>query len=235
MNEINLNSPGKEPAVKKVPEKKENNQNDIFKLSFIILLILICVLLFLNINKQNNTITMTRNVSSNIAFDTAEIRFGFESVFSSVSEALFENERRVNNFINYLQGEGVLLENIKVLNDVKEPQYQKIGNVVSVSFYKVKKDVLVKVDLEKIERIIEIALSMNADEIGAINFGKEDIEEELLFLKKEAITLVEKDAENIAKEMNVKLGNVLNYSDNYILNKENNELLVNVNITYLVK
>lgn len=235
MNEINLNSPGKELAVKKVPEKKENNQNDIFKLSFIILLILICVLLFLNINKQNNTITMTRNVSSNIAFDTAEIRFGFESVFSSVSEALFENERRVNNFINYLQGEGVLLENIKVLNDVKEPQYQKIGNVVSVSFYKVKKDVLVKVDLEKIERIIEIALSMNADEIGAINFGKEDIEEELLFLKKEAITLVEKDAENIAKEMNVKLGNVLNYSDNYILNKENNELLVNVNITYLVK
>ncbi len=235
MNEINLNSPGKEPAVKKVPEKKENNQNDIFKLSFIILLILICILLFLNINKQNNTITMTRNVSSNIAFDTAEIRFGFESVFSSVSEALFENERRVNNFINYLQGEGVLLENIKVLNDVKEPQYQKVGNVVSVSFYKVKKDVLVKVDLEKIERIIEIALSMNADEIGTINFGKEDIEEELLFLKKEAITLVEKDAENIAKEMNVKLGNVLNYSDNYILNKENNELLVNVNITYLVK
>ncbi|MFA7141882.1 MAG: SIMPL domain-containing protein [Candidatus Paceibacterota bacterium] len=235
MNEINLNSPGKEPAVKKVPEKKENNQNDIFKLSFIILLILICILLFLNINKQNNTITMARNVSSNIAFDRAEIRFGFESVFSSASEALFENERRVNNFINYLQGEGVLLENIKVLNDVKEPQYQKIGNVVSVSFYKVKKDVLVKVDLEKIERIIEIALSMKADEIGAINFGKEDIEEELLFLKKEAITLAEKDAENIAKEMNVKLGNVLNYSDNYILNKENNELLVNVNITYLVK
>ena len=235
MNEINLNSPGKELAVKKVPEKKENNQNNIFKLSFIILLIFICVLFFLNINKQSSTITVTRSVSSNIVFDAVEIKFGFESISSSMGEALSENERRVNNFINYLQGEGVLLADIELLNNAIEPQYQKIRDAISVSSYKVKKDVSIKVDLEKIERILEIALSMNVNEISDIIFDKKNIEEDIFFLKEKAIILAEKDAGNVAKKMNVGLGNILNYSDDYILKKDNNELLVNINITYLVK
>jgi uncharacterized protein YggE len=42
-----------------------------------------------------------------------------------MEEATSENSRKINNVINYAQGEGVSLEDIKVVEYVVEPQYQK--------------------------------------------------------------------------------------------------------------
>ncbi|HOI60191.1 MAG TPA: SIMPL domain-containing protein [Candidatus Pacearchaeota archaeon] len=279
MNDINFSSQRSPDPINSVPKsepqlpvkpvyKKENNLDPVFKISLIILSIFLIILSFSTIynlisktqgqgevitNEQGGVITVNTSATVYATPDIAKINIGVETSEASIQKAADENSRKINNIINYAQGEGVPLEDIKVIEYIVEPQYQKQsksaeypeGKIIIPS-YKVKEVIEIKMAKDKVQGVVESAINAGANTIGELVFDVKDKANYIEEAKAEAIEKARNEAQKIAQNLNVGLGNPLNYSDNlygdYRISKSlsnfeegKNEITVNVYITYSIK
>jgi len=273
MNDINFNSsspdpinsmPKSEPQLPVKPAyKKENKLDPILRFSLLILSIFLIILSFSTIysfisktkgqgeivtNEQGGVINVNVSETVYATPDIAKINIGIETSGTSMEEVSLESSRKVNNIINYAQGEGVSLEDIKVVEYLVEPQYQKQlkgvdlkeypqGKIV-ISSYKIKEVIQIKMPIDKIQKVIESALNAGASTLSSIIFDIRDKEVIIAEAREKVIVKAREEAQNIAKELSAKLGNPLNYSDNYNIEEsdaEKNEITVNASVTYSIK
>jgi uncharacterized protein YggE len=106
----------------------------------------------------------------------------------------------------------------------------------------------IKMMTDNVQGVIESALNAGASTIGNLTFDVKDKASYIAEARAEAIKKAKEEAQKIAQDLNVGLGNPLNYSDaNYGvldykvvesvsgLETGKNEITVNVYITYSIK
>jgi len=285
MNDINFNSPRSPDPINSAPRselelpvkpvyKKENSLDPALRFSLVILSIFLIILSFSTVyslisktigqgeivtNEQGGTISVNASMTVYATPDVAKVNIGVETFGVSMEEAVAENLRKATNIINYAQGEGVLSEDIKVIEYLVEPQYQKQtkgvdlkqypeGKIV-ISSYKIKENIEIKMPTDKIQAVIQSALDSGASTVSNLSFDIKDKESYIADARTQAINKAKEEAQKIAQELNVGLGNPLNYSDsNYGAVYDykyaesargfevgQNEITVSVYITYSIK
>jgi len=281
MNDINFNSPdpinNNLKSNLQIPVKPayRNGKNDILKLFLIIFSIFLIILSFSIIynlvsktqgtgeivtNEQVGTISVNASSTVYVTPDEASVSIGIETSGVSMEETSLENDRKAENIINKVQAEGILKENIKIIEYLIEPQYQKqtIGvdlkqypeGKIIISSYKIKEVIQIKMPVEKVEVVIKTALEASATTISDLKFEVKDRESCIESARLDAVNKAREKAEKIAQSLNVKLSNPINYSDNdYDLIYggggagslaitdaiSKNEITINTYITYSIK
>lgn len=270
MNDINFNNqspdpinsvPRSEPQMPVKPVYKKEKLDPVLKLSLIILSIFLIIFSFsiaydliskaqgqgeVITNEQGGVISVNASATVYAVPDVAKINIGVETSDATVKEASEENSRKINNIVNYAQGEGVLTEDIKVIEYIIEPQYQKQTNgKIIISSYKVKEVVEIKMVKDKVQGVIESALNAGANTVGELVFDIKDKAGYIEEARAEAVKKAKDEAQKIAQNLNVQLGSPLNYSDSYYgedrmivgsnFEAGKNEITVNAYITYSIK
>lgn len=281
MNDVNFNSPDpinnapKSNLQMPVKPMHKNEENSVLKIFLIIFSIFLVILSFSIIyslvsktqgtgeivtNEQVGTISVNASSTVYVTPDEASVSIGIETSGASMEEASLENDRKAENIINKVQVEGVLKENIKIIEYSIEPQYQKqtIGvdlkqypeGKIIISSYKIKEVIQIKMPVEKVEVVIKTALEASATTISDLKFEVKDRESYVESARVDAVNKAREKAESIAQSLNVKLSNPVNYSDNdYDLIYggggagslaitdaiSKNEITINTYITYSIK
>lgn len=281
MNDVNFNSPDpinnapKNNLQMPVKPMHKNEENSVLKIFLIIFSIFLVILSFSIIyslvsktqgtgeivtNEQVGTISVNASSTVYVTPDEASVSIGIETSGASMEEASLENDRKAENIINKVQVEGVLKENIKIIEYSIEPQYQKqtIGvdlkqypeGKIIISSYKIKEVIQIKMPVEKVEVVIKTALEASATTISDLKFEVKDRESYVESARVDAVNKAREKAESIAQSLNVKLSNPVNYSDNdYDLIYggggagslaitdaiSKNEITINTYITYSIK
>ncbi|MDD4661686.1 MAG: SIMPL domain-containing protein [Candidatus Pacebacteria bacterium] len=277
MNDINFNSPDPINSIPKSEPlrpicKKNDDPNGVLKLFLMVFSVFLVILSFSIIynlvsktqgagdivtNEQAGNITVNASATIYVTPNEASVNIGIETTGVSMEEVSLENERKAGNIINKAQAEGVLAEDIKVIEYSIEPQYQKQttgvdlnqypeGKVI-ISFYKIKEVIQIKMPIEKVESVIASALDASATTISDLTFSVKDRDGYVEIARAEAILKAKEKAQKIANDLNVKLSNLISYSDNdytpvysesissSLESTGLNEITVNAYVTYSIK
>ncbi|MDD4358224.1 MAG: SIMPL domain-containing protein [Candidatus Pacebacteria bacterium] len=244
--------------------RKENNLDGSLKLAAIIFSIFLVILSFSTIyslisktqgqgevvtNQEKGNITVSASSTVYATPDIAIVNVGIETTGTSLKEATAESLRKATNIINFAQGEGVLSENIKTVEFSIEPQYQKQAKGITISSYKVKEVIEIKMDVDNIESIISSALNAGANTVSDLTFEVGNKDAYVKEARDLAIKKAGEKAESIAQGLNLSLGSPVSYSDNDYgiiygvktmeagepIAAGQNAITVNVYVTYSIK
>ncbi len=203
----------------------------------ILLIIVICLGIlswaYLNFVRAQNTINPERTITLTAEGrvfakpDIVKLTFSVITQGKSASEVQKENDKRVNDLIDYIKKEGILKEDIKTINYLLDPQYdyswcKKNENdsricPPKIEGYQLVQTVEVKIrDFDKINKIVGALTEKGANEISGIVFEVEDLENYKNLARIEAIKKIEKRAKLISEQTSVKLGKIINISESGI-------------------
>ena len=148
--------------------------------------------------------------------DTAEINLGIQVNKPTVEAAQKEANQKINKITDELKKLGIEEKFIKTINYSVYPDYDYRSGQKIVG-YNVNITLKVKVkDFEKINKAVDVATIQGANQIGALSFTIDDekLEELKMEARKQAIEKAKKKAREIAQASGIKLGRLLNVSEN---------------------
>jgi len=150
--------------------------------------------------------------------DTAEINLGIQVNKPTVEAAQKEANEKINQVTAELKKIGIEEKFIKTINYSVYPDYDyRVGQ--KIIGYNVNITLKVKVkDFEKINKVIDIGTSLGANQVGGLNFTIDDekLEELKMEARKQAIDKAKKKAKEIAKAGGIKIGRLVNISENLV-------------------
>jgi uncharacterized protein YggE len=148
--------------------------------------------------------------------DVAEVNLGIEVRRRTVFEAQKEANEKINKITEAVKKLGIEERYIKTVNYSLYPQYDfKEGR--SVTGYNVNVSLQIKVkNFEKINAVIDTATSLGANQVGGLNFTIDDkkLEDLKMQARKQAIEEAKKKAKEIAALAGIRLGKIVNVSEN---------------------
>lgn len=158
--------------------------------------------------------------------DTAIFTAGVLTQAKKVGEAQAENSRRSNAVIGFLKKQGVEEKDIKTVGYGINPQYQYFDAPPCSSFpcpphrppeivgYEVRHSIEVKVrDLGRADELLEGVVSAGANEVGSIDFRVDNDEAVKAEARKKAIEDAEHKASKLARDLDVRLGRIVEFSE----------------------
>jgi len=148
--------------------------------------------------------------------DTAEINLGIQVNKPTVEAAQKEANEKINKITNELKKQGIEEKYIKTINYSVYPDYNYRAGQKIVG-YNVNITLKVKVkDFEKINKVVDTATALGANQIGGLSFTIDDekLEELKMEARKQAIEKAKKKAKEIAKAGGIKIGRLVNISEN---------------------
>jgi uncharacterized protein len=154
--------------------------------------------------------------------DIALVSFSVENEEDDADVALLENAKRTNTVIAFLKNNGIEEKDIKTTNFNLYPRYEYHSKELDyyhgekrvLAGYEVLQTVEVKIrEMGDIGNIVDGAVKNGANRVSGMSFIIENEEE----LKKEArqiaIDKAKEEAETIAKQLGVKLSNVIGFTE----------------------
>jgi len=218
--------------------KMDNPLNKVLTIALIVLIFIGVIYLFFgiqNLSKEtkyigvepsNNTIEVDGRGVVYTVPDTAIISFSAITEEQTINLALSKNKEKINRVIDFLKRQGVKEEHIKTLDFNVYPKYQWQTTGVDLSVYPNGRRVIVGYeaveslevlieDSDNIGRIIQGSIDAGASQVSNLKFiikDEELIKEEA---RKLAIEDAKKKASEIAKLLNVKIGNASGFSEEY--------------------
>ncbi len=148
--------------------------------------------------------------------DTAEINLGIQVNKPTVEAAQKEANQKINKITDELKKQGIEEKYIKTINYSVYPEYDYRAGQKIVG-YNVNITLKVKVkDFEKINKVIDVGTSLGANQVGGLNFTIDDekLEELKMEARKQAIEKAKVKAKEIANASGIKLGRLVNVSEN---------------------
>ena len=148
--------------------------------------------------------------------DTAEINLGIQVNKPTVEAAQKEANQKINKITDELKKLGIEEKFIKTINYSVYPEYDYRAGQKIVG-YNVNITLKIKVkDFDKINQVIDTATSLGANQIGNLSFTIDDekLEELKMEARKQAIEKAKKKAKEIAQASGIKIGRLLNVSEN---------------------
>lgn len=153
--------------------------------------------------------------------DTAKINLGVQvEKFINAEEALKELNTKMEKVINAITALGIDKQNIQTQNYSLYPQYDIIDGVSKISGYGANEQLVITVkginqDNNLVGKIIAEATKAGANQVNNVSFEPGNLEE----LKQQARLLAIKDAKikasQLSNAMNVRLGKVVGWWENY--------------------
>ncbi|MFA5358452.1 MAG: SIMPL domain-containing protein [Patescibacteria group bacterium] len=148
--------------------------------------------------------------------DIATFNIGLVTNRLTVAAAQKENTDKMNNITKALKDLGIDDKDIKTSNYNISPDYRWDGNRSTLAGYIVNQSVTVKVrDLEKVGDIFAKAGELGANDVSGLQFTVDDQEEFKAQARSKALNNAKVKAEALAKDLGIKLGKVVNFSESF--------------------
>ncbi|MDB5265344.1 MAG: hypothetical protein JWM39_57 [Parcubacteria group bacterium] len=176
-----------------------------------------------------NTITVTGEGKSNAAPDIAMITYTVQQTATTVKAAQDAATKQTNDSIAALKAEGIADVDVKTLGYNVNPQYSSnttscppgvmcpmvVTNTNTITGYQVSQTVQVKVrDTTKAGAVLQKLGTLNVQNISGPNFMVDDTTAVTDAARANAIADARTKADTLAKQLHVRLGNVVSYNEN---------------------
>ncbi|HEV7121759.1 MAG TPA: SIMPL domain-containing protein [Candidatus Paceibacterota bacterium] len=173
-----------------------------------------------------NTITVTGEGKSTATPDVAQITFTVQESAATVQAAQDAATKRTNDAIAALKSEGIAEADIKTLGYNVNPQYATQScppgalcpqyiNASKITGYEVSQTVQVKVrDTNKAGTVLQNLGTLGVQNISGPDFMVDDPTKAQADARGKAIDDARAKAEALAKQLHVRLGSVVSYSEN---------------------
>jgi uncharacterized protein len=176
-----------------------------------------------NIDERMETISVNATGEVYAKPDLAVINISVITEKKTVDEAVSENTNKMNAVIEAIKSQGVEAKDLKTTTFSVNPRYdyprddELLGSKRVLAGYEVSQRVEVKIrDLTKVGSITESATNAGANDIGNLYFTVEDRDQLENQAKEEAIKKAKEKAANLAGQLEIKLGKIVNfYEDDY--------------------
>ncbi len=152
--------------------------------------------------------------------DTAQINLGIQVNKTTVEEAQKKANEKINNTIQAIKKLGIEEKYIKTISYNVYPDYDYRSGQKIIG-YNINITLQVKVkDFDKVNQVIDTATSLGLNQIGNLEFTLDDekLEEAKMEARKEAIEKAKIKASQIAKAGGLRLGKIVDISENIIPN-----------------
>src|SRR3989344_4208075 len=147
--------------------------------------------------------------------DLATINLGVQTEKTEVAAAQKENTEKMNKIIDAIKAQGVQPADIQTTNYQINPQYDYRDGSAKLRGYIVVQNLTLSIrDLSKIGRILEVAGSLGANQVGGLNFTVDKPENLKNNARDKAIANAKVKAESLAKSLGVRLGAIRSYNEN---------------------
>jgi len=127
-----------------------------------------------------------------------------------------ENIKKMNTAINYIKSKGIEEKDIKTTQYNLSPRYEydEKTKKTFISGYTLTQNVLVKIrDLNKVAEVVAGLPELGINRIESISFEVDEPEKYLSEARSQAFEKAKKKAEEMAVKNNVKLGEVIDFSE----------------------
>jgi len=175
--------------------------------------------------EAKNTITISETGEIYAKPDLAITSFSVVTEAKTVAEALSNNTKKMNAVIAAIKEQGVEDKDLKTTSFNISPRYEYYG-VSSIypsgrrilAGYDVNQSLQVKIrDMEKIGVIIQVAADAGSNEASALQFTIDKEDEFKKQAREQAIGKAKAKAEELAKQLGVKLVRITNFSESSYL------------------
>ncbi|MBM3257802.1 MAG: DUF541 domain-containing protein [Candidatus Nealsonbacteria bacterium] len=194
-------------------------------LALIIGLLLIVLIISFAIDVKNkleateNTLTVSETGTVYTKPDLAMADFSVVTEEKTVAKAMEENTKKMNDVISFVKSQGVEEKDLKTTDFNISPRYEwhdtdtYSGKRVLVG-YEIRQTLEVKIrDLGKIGTIVEGSTSAGANEVSDLQFTVDNQEDLKKQARDEAIAKAKTKAEELAKQLGVRLVKISNFSE----------------------
>jgi len=169
--------------------------------------------------RMRNSIVVSETGEVYARPDLAVIAFTVLKEAKTVADAMNENSATMNNVINAVKEQGVEDRDVKTTSFNIRPRYEysegTYGKRILVG-YEVVQNLQVKIrDLGKIGTIIEKATSSGANEVSDLQMTIDNQDELKKQAREQAIAAVKIKAGELASQLDVKLGKIVSFSENF--------------------
>lgn len=180
------------------------------------------------IQETENTITVSDTGTVYAKPDLALTTFSIVTEAKTVAEAMSENTEKMNAIINSVKEQGVEDKDLKTTTFNIYPRYEwqekatcvppcPSGKRVLVG-YEVRQSLQVKIrDMEKVGTIIQGATDAGANQVSDLQFTIDNQDELKKQAREQAINKAKTKAEELAKQLGVKLVRISNFSESAAL------------------
>jgi len=149
--------------------------------------------------------------------DLATINLGLQTEKTEVAAAQKENTEKMNKIIDAVKAQGVAPADIQTTNYQINPQYDYRDGSTKLRGYIVTQNLTLSIrDLSKLGRILEVAGSMGANQVGGLNFTVDKPEMLKNNARDKAIADAKEKAESLADSLGVRLGAIRSFNENGI-------------------
>lgn len=158
--------------------------------------------------------------------DLAVVDFSVINEASTVDKAVSDNSEKINNVIKAIKGQGVKDEDLKTTNFSINPMYEYRATETQIYSsapqkrvlvgYEITQSLEVKIrDLSKIGSIIETGTLNGANDVGNLQMIVDKEDEFKNQARTSAIAKAKEKAKELASQVGVKLGKIINFSEDY--------------------
>ena len=162
------------------------------------------------------TITVSAEGKITVSPDIAKISFAVISEGADPITISQENIKKMNAAIDYIKSKGIEEKDIKTTQYSLSPKYEydEKTKKTFISGYTLTQNVLIKVrDLAKVAEVVAGLPELGINRIDSISFEIDEPEKYLSEARNQAFEKAKKKAEEMALKNNVKLGEVIDFSE----------------------
>lgn len=175
-------------------------------------------------NLSRNVLTVSETGEVEAKPDLAIIIFSVVNEAKTAAEATNDNSAAMNNVIETIKKAGIDSKDLKTLAFNISPRYEYPSNKNYYSGervlveYEAANQLEVKIrDLSKIGIIIESATTAGSNEVASLQMVIENKDSLKAQARERAIIKAREKAQSITSSLGIKLGKVINFSENYYL------------------
>lgn len=216
----------------------------------------------LNTATTTNTVSFSGEGKVTAKPDIAVISFSILTEATTLKAAQDSNSAKSKQVVDFLQKQDIDDKDIKTTGYNIYPQYKypQYGGQPTITGYQVNQSMEIKIhDLDKVSDILDGVVSAGANQINQLSFEIDDPEALKAEARKKAIEDAKEKADELEDQLGIDLGKIVSFSENtggypipiYMkaevdgrggmggdgpsLPTGENEVIVNVNITYQIR
>ena len=161
-----------------------------------------------------NTIAVSGKGTITAAADIAKLQVGLTTESATVKEAQEKNTNDMNAVIKALKDLGVNEKDLKTQNYSVNPKYVWTAGKSTIDGYRVYQSLDVKVrEIDKVSEILKVTAEKGANQVGNLSFEIDEPEALKEEAREKAIENAKEKAEELADSLDVKLGQVVSFSE----------------------
>jgi len=169
--------------------------------------------------KKDNTISISAEAKVKAVPDLATVSLGVLTQGLTPQKAQEENTKRINKIIEFIKEQGIDKEDIATSRFNISPRYNYRSGKSEIVGYQVTQTVIVKVrgadeSTETLGKILDGAVSNGANQINGVVLSFDNPDELRQQARIKAIEKAKEKAEELTKVAGIKLGKVINISEN---------------------